>query len=121
VPYAERYAHDHPGTGVIKIEWLDRVAESYKDAEQVFLDSRPKPGVFFGRWLSVATDAQLQRRIGNQRAALLVGLDKPCVMQNSNNYQGFFPEAMDSQTMLYGNHFIGLLTCLNWPYVVGMN
>ena len=94
VPYAERYAHDHPGTGVIKIEWLDRVAESYQDAEQVFRDSRPKPGVFFGRWLSVATDAQLQRRIGNQRAALLVGLDKPCVMQNGNTYQGFFPEGL---------------------------
>ena len=94
VPYAERYAHEHPGTGVIRIEWLDRVAESYRDAEQVFLDSRPKPGVFFGRWLSVATDAQLQRRIGNQRAALLVGLDKPCVMQNGNNYQGFFPEGL---------------------------
>jgi len=59
VPYAERYAHDHPGTGVIKIEWLDRVAKSYRDAEQVFRDSGPKPGVFFGRWLSVATDAQL--------------------------------------------------------------
>ena len=94
VPYAERYVHGHPGTGVIKIEWLDRVAKSYKDAEQVFRDSRPKPGVFFGRWLSVATDAQLQRRIGNQRAALLVGLDKPCVMQNGNNYQGFFPEGL---------------------------
>ena len=94
VPYAERYAHDHPGTGVIKIEWLDRVAESYRNAEQVFKDSRPKPGVFFGRWLSVATDAQLQRHIGNQRAALLVGLDKPCVMQNGNTYQGFFPEGL---------------------------
>ena len=94
VPYAERYAHAHPGTGVIKIEWLDRVAESYRDAEQVFLDSRPKPGVFFGRWLSVATDAQLQRRIGNQRATLLVGLDKPCVMQTDNTYQGFFPEGL---------------------------
>ena len=94
VPYAERYAHEHPGTGVIKIEWLDRVAESYRDAEQVFKDSRPKPGVFFGRWLSVATDAQLQRRIGNRRAALMLGLDKPCVMQNGNNYQGFFPEGL---------------------------
>jgi len=94
VPYAERYAHEHPGTGVIRIEWLDRVAKSYLDAEQVFRDSRPKPGVFFGRWLSVATDAQLQRRIGNQRAALLVGLDKPCVMQNGNSYQGFFPEGL---------------------------
>ena len=94
VPYAERYAHEHPGTGVIQIEWLDRVAESYRDAEQVFLDSRPKPGVFFGRWLSVATDAQLQRRIGNRRAALMLGLDKPCVMQNGNNYQGFFPEGL---------------------------
>ena len=94
VPYAERYAHEHPGTGVIRIEWLDRVAESYKDAEQVFKDSRPKPGVFFGRWLSVATDAQLQRRIGSQRAAVLVGLDKPCVMQAGNNYQGFFPEGL---------------------------
>ena len=94
VPYAERYAHDHPGTGVIKIEWLDRVAESYQDAEQVFLDSRPKPGVFFGRWLSVATNAQLQRRIGNLRAALMLGLDKPCVMQNNNTYQGFFPEGL---------------------------
>ena len=94
VPYAERYAHEHPGTGVIRIEWLDRVAESYRDAEQVFKDSRPKPGVFFGRWLSVATDAQLQRRIGNRRAALMLGLDKPCVMQNGNNYQGFFPEGL---------------------------
>ena len=94
VPYAERYAHDHPGTGVIKIEWLDRVAESYQDAEQVFLDSRPKPGVFFGRWLSVAANAQLQRRIGNLRAALMLGLDKPCVMQNNNTYQGFFPEGL---------------------------
>lgn len=94
VPYAERYAHEHPGTGVIKIEWLDRVAESYKDAEQVFKDSRPKPGVFFGRWLSVATDAQLQRRIGNRRAALMLGLDKPCVMQTGNTYQGFFPEGL---------------------------
>ena len=28
VPYADRYAHEHPGTGVIRIEWLDRVAES---------------------------------------------------------------------------------------------
>lgn len=94
VPYAERYAHDHPGTGVIRIEWLDRVAESYRDAEQVFLDSRPKPGVFFGRWLSVATDPQLQRRIGNRRAALMLGLDKPCIMQNGNTYQGFFPEGL---------------------------
>jgi len=94
LPYAERYAAQHPGTGVIRIEWLDRVAESYRDAEQVFQDSRPKPGVFFGRWLSVATDAQLQRRIGHKRAALLVGLDKPCVMQNGNNYQGFFPEGL---------------------------
>jgi hypothetical protein len=94
VPYAERYAHEHPGTGVIRIEWLDRVAKSYQDAEQVFKDSRPKPGVFFGRWLSVATDAQLQRRIGNRRAALMLGLDKPCVMQNGNNYQGFFPEGL---------------------------
>ena len=94
VPYAERYAHEHPGTGVIRIEWLDRVAESYRDAEQVFKDSRPKPGVFFGRWLSVATDAQLQRRIGNRRAALMLGLDKPCVMQTGNTYQGFFPEGL---------------------------
>ena len=94
VPYAERYAHEHPGTGVIKIEWLDRVAESYRDAEQVFRDSRPKPGVFFGRWLSVATNKQLQRRIGNRRAALMLGLDKPCVMQTGNNYQGFFPEGL---------------------------
>ena len=94
VPYAERYAHQHPGTGVIKIEWLDRVAESYRDAEQVFQDSRPKPGVFFGRWLSVATNEQLQQRIGNRRAALMLGLDKPCVMQNGNNYQGFFPEGL---------------------------
>jgi len=94
VPYAERYAHEHPGTGVIRIEWLDRVAESYKDAEQVFKDSRPKPGVFFGRWLSVATNEQLQRRIGNRRAALMLGLDKPCIMQNGNTYQGFFPEGL---------------------------
>ena len=94
VPYAERYAHEHPGTGVIKIEWLDRVAESYRDAEQVFLDSRPKPGVFFGRWLSVATNQQLQKRIGNRRAALMLGLDKPCVMQTGNAYQGFFPEGL---------------------------
>jgi hypothetical protein len=94
VPYAERYAHDHPGTGVIRIEWLDRVAESYRDAEQVFKDSRPKPGVFFGRWLSVATDPQLQQRIGNRRAALMLGLDKPCIMQNGNAYQGFFPEGL---------------------------
>ena len=35
VPYAERYAHDHPGTGVIKIEWLDSVADAFADAEQV--------------------------------------------------------------------------------------
>lgn len=94
VPYAERYAHQHPGTGVIKIEWLDRVADSYRDAEQVFLDSRPKPGVFFGRWLSVATNQQLQRRIGHRRAALMLGLDKPCVMQTGNRYQGFFPEGL---------------------------
>lgn len=94
VPYAERYAHEHPGTGVIKIAWLDRVAESYQDAESVFRDSRPKPGVFFGRWLNVATNAELQRRTGNKRSALLVGLDKPCVMHTGFEYQGFFPEGL---------------------------
>lgn len=94
VPYAERYAHQHPGTGVIQIEWLDRVADSYRDAEQVFLDSRPKPGVFFGRWLSVATNQQLQRRIGNRRAALMLGLDKPCVIQNTTTARAFFPEGL---------------------------
>lgn len=94
VPYAEQYAHQHPGTGLIKIEWLDRVIESYRNAESVFRDSRPKPGVFFGRWLNVATNVELQRRIGNRRAALLVGLDKPCVMQRGDAYQGFFPEGL---------------------------
>ena len=35
VPYAEQYAHDHPGTGVIRIEWLDRVESAFQDAETV--------------------------------------------------------------------------------------
>ena len=94
VPYAERYAHEHPGTGVIKIEWLDRVVQSYSDAAQVFQDSRPKPGVFFGRWLSVAKNLQLEKRIGSRRATLLVGLDKPCVIQTNGSYKGFFPEGL---------------------------
>ena len=94
VPYAERYAHKHPGTGVIKIEWLDRVVNAYRDPEQVFKDSRPKPGVFFGRWLSIATNAQLEKRIGNRRATLLTGLDKPCVMRTGDSYRGFFPEGL---------------------------
>lgn len=94
LPYARRYASQHPGTGVIEIEWLDRVAESYRDAEQVFIDSRPKPGVFFGRWLSVARNAELDRRIGNRRAALLVGLDKPCILHTPQQSRGFFPEGL---------------------------
>jgi hypothetical protein len=94
VPYAERYAAEHPGTGVIKIEWLDHVADAFNDAEQVFNDSRPKPGVFFGRWLSVARNAELDRRIGSRRAALLVGLDKPCVIQNATTARAFFPEGL---------------------------
>lgn len=94
VPYAERYAHEHPGTGVIRIEWLDRVAKSYQDAEQVFKDSRPKPGVFFGRWLSVATSPELEQRIGGRRACLLLGLDKPCVIQNTTTARAFFPEGL---------------------------
>jgi len=94
VPYAERYAAAHPGTGVIKIEWLDRVVNAYRDPEQVFKDSRPKPGVFFGRWLSVATNTQLEKRIGNRRATLLTGLDKPCVMRTGDSYRGFFPEGL---------------------------
>ena len=94
VPYAERYAATHPGTGVIRIEWLDRVIDSYRDPEQVFRDSRPKPGVFFGRWLSVATNAQLEKRIGGRRAALLTGLDKPCVIRTGDSYRGFFPEGL---------------------------
>ena len=94
VPYAERYAHQHPGTGVIKIEWIDRVVNAYRDPEQVFRDSRPKPGVFFGRWLSVATNSQLEKRIGGRRATLLTGLDKPCVMRTGDSYRGFFPEGL---------------------------
>ena len=94
VPYAERYAHEHPGTGVIRIEWLDRVAKSFQDAEQVFKDSRPKPGVFFGRWLSVATSPKLEQRIGGRRACLLLGLDKPCVIQNTTTARAFFPEGL---------------------------
>ena len=94
VPYAERYAAMHPGTGVIKIEWLDRVVNAYRDPEQVFRDSRPKPGVFFGRWLSIATNSQLEKRIGHRRATLLTGLDKPCVMRTGDNYRGFFPEGL---------------------------
>ena len=94
VPYAERYAHEHPGTGVIRIEWLDRVAKSFQDAEQVFKDSRPKPGVFFGRWLSVATSPELEQRIGGRRACLLLGLDKPCVIQNTTTARAFFPEGL---------------------------
>ena len=94
VPYAERYAAEHPGTGVIKIEWLDRVADTFADAEQVFESSRPKPGVFFGRWLSVATNAQLEKRIGNRRASLLVGLDKPCILNTPEHSRGFFPEGL---------------------------
>ena len=94
VPYAERYAAEHPGTGVIKIEWLDHVADAFNDAEQVFNDSRPKPGVFFGRWLSVARNAELDRRIGSRRAALLVGLDKPCILHTPEQSRGFFPEGL---------------------------
>ena len=94
VPYAERYASMHPSTGVIKIEWIDRVVNAYRDPEQVFRDSRPKPGVFFGRWLSVATNIQLEKRIGGRRATLLTGLDKPCVMRTGDSYRGFFPEGL---------------------------
>jgi len=94
VPYAERYAAEHPGTGVIKIEWLDRVADAFADAETVFENSRPKPGVFFGRWLSVARNAELDRRIGSRRAALLVGLDKPCILHTPELSRGFFPEGL---------------------------
>lgn len=94
LPYARRYAAEHPGTGVIEIQWLDRVVKSYRDAEHVFHDSRPKPGVFFGRWLEVANNAHLQQRTGNRKAALLVGLDKPCIMYTPNQSRAFFPEGL---------------------------
>jgi len=94
VPYAERYAAQHPGTGVIKIEWLDSVADAFVDAEQVFERSRPKPGVFFGRWLSVARNIELDQRIGSRNAALLVGLDKPCIIQDQGTTRAFFPEGL---------------------------
>ena len=94
VPYAERYAAQHPGTGVIKIEWLDSVVNAFRDAEKVFDRSRPKPGVFFGRWLSVAQNAELDRRMGNRKSALLVGLDKPCILHTPEQSRGFFPEGL---------------------------
>ena len=94
VPYAEQYSHNHPSTGVIKIEWLDRVEFAFQDAEAVMRDSRPKPGVFFGRWLSVASNAELEKRIGGRRACLLLGLDKPCVIQNTTTAKAFFPEGL---------------------------
>lgn len=94
VPYAYQYAQAHPGTNVTLIPWLDIVEQSFQDPEQLFKDARPKPGVIFGRWLSVAKHAALEKRIGGRRACLLNGTDKPCIIQNKNKAQAFFPEGL---------------------------
>ena len=94
VPYAEHFKQLHPNTNVTTIEWLDIVDKSFDDPEQVMRDSRPKPGVFFGRWLSVAKDPGLEKRIAGKRACLLTGLDKPCIIQNETVARAFFPEGL---------------------------
>lgn len=94
IPFAQQYQQRHPGTHVTQIEWLDIVDQSFQDSEQVMKDSRPKPGVFFGRWLSVAREPGLEKRIKGRRACLLNGTDKPCIIQNNSVARAFFPEGL---------------------------
>ena len=94
VPYAQQFQQMHPNTNVTLIEWLDIVEESFGDPAKLLKDSRPKPGVIFGRWLSVAKDPGLEKRIGGRRACLLNGTDKPCIIQDQTRAQAFFPEGL---------------------------
>jgi hypothetical protein len=94
VPFAEQFKQLHPTTNITQIEWLDIVEHSFKDPDQLLKDSRPKPGVLFGRWLSIAREPNLEKRIAGRRACLLNGTDKPCVIQNETMARGFFPEGL---------------------------
>jgi hypothetical protein len=124
VPYAQQFQQMHPNTNVTLIEWLDIVEESFSDPAKLLKDSRPKPGVIFGRWLSVARDPGLEKRIGGRRACLLNGTDKPCIIQDQTRAQAFFPEGLmrlNSYCTKSGNLFTGHQTCQTWPFEDGTN
>lgn len=94
VPHALQFQQTHPKTHVTQIDWLDVVEQAYADPALAMKLGRAKPGLLFGRWLKVAQDPGLEKRIAGKKACMLIGMDKPCIIQDDSVARAFFPEGL---------------------------
>jgi len=95
LPYAREYCKRNPRTKLIEIPWTETTADKYTNAsdEDLYLNSRLKPGFWFGRHITLSRWPELIKDIGNRNSCIIQGLDKPCVIHhNMERAQGFFPE-----------------------------
>lgn len=95
LPYAREYCKRHPKTKLLEIPWVETTIESYTNSsdEELYLQSRLKPGFWFGRHITLSKWPELIKDIGYKRSCIIQGLDKPCVIHHDmTRAQGFFPE-----------------------------
>lgn len=95
LPYAREYCKRHPGTKLLEIPWVETTIEKYTKAsdEELYVNSRLKPGFWFGRHITLSRWPELIKDIGYKSSCIIQGLDKPCIIHHDmSRAQGFFPE-----------------------------
>jgi len=96
LPFARAYCARNPGTKLIEIPWIDATIDAYtNDVETLYLESRTKPGFWFGRHITLSRHPELLKDVGNKNGCVVQGIDKPCVIHNDmQSALGFFPEGL---------------------------
>ena len=95
LPYAREYCKRNPKTKLLEIPWIETTIETYTKLsdEELYFNSRLKPGFWFGRHITLSKWPALIKDIGYKRSCIVQGLDKPCVIHHGmKRAQGFFPE-----------------------------
>ncbi len=95
LPYAREYCKRNPRTKLIEIPWVNTTIEQYTSAsdEELYINSRLKPGFWFGRHITLSRWPELIKDIGYKNSCIIQGLDKPCIIHHDmTGAQGFFPE-----------------------------
>lgn len=94
LPYAKQYIERHPGTGIIVVEWLSRTLQGFSNSETLWKDSKTRPGGMFGRYFATGLHPDVLRKTNGKKSCLLMGIDKPMIMQQGTRATGIFPSTL---------------------------
>ena len=118
LPYAREYCKRNPGTKLIEIPWVETTVNAYATAsdEELYVNSRLKPGFWFGRHITLSRYPELLKDVGYKNSCIIQGLDKPCVIHHGmKQAQGFFPETT-MRLFAYPRRSLGYQENQTWEF-----